>query len=109
QLHALRHERHCLPGHSGDRRVQALPPQAAVHHVQDGSADGSPDQVRQHRGPDHAPQPPRRRRHLRHHGAPLPGLRRPADAFCGFQRQLRQGLLPGHGLGRPPVHRGQAD
>ena len=30
------------------------------------------------------------------------------DALCGFQGQLRQGLLPGHGLGRPPVHRGQA-
>ena len=37
-----------------------------------------------------------------------PGATRPADAFCGFQRQLRQGLLPGHGLRRLPVHRGQA-
>ena len=26
----------------------------------------------------------------------------------GLQGQLRQGLLPGHGLGRQPVHRGQA-
>ena len=28
--------------------------------------------------------------------------------LCGLQGQLRQGLLPGHGLGRLPVHRGQA-
>ena len=36
--------RHRLPGHSGDRRLQALPPKAAVHHVQDGPADRRPDQ-----------------------------------------------------------------
>ena len=29
-------------------------------------------------------------------------------ALCGLQGQLRQGLLPGHGLGRPPVYGGQA-
>ena len=41
ELYALRHERHRLPGHPGDRRLQALPPQAAVHHVQDGPAHGA--------------------------------------------------------------------
>ena len=58
QLYALRHERHRLPGHSGDRRLQALPPEAAVHHVQDGAAERRAHQVRQHRGPDHAASTP---------------------------------------------------
>ena len=31
-----------------------------------------------------------------------------AAPLCGLQGQLRQGLFPGHGLGRLPVHRGQA-
>ena len=45
KLHALRHERHRLPRHTGDRRLQALAPQAAVHHVQDGPADRRAHQV----------------------------------------------------------------
>ena len=31
-----------------------------------------------------------------------------AAPLCGLQGQLRQGLLPGHGLGRQPVYRGEA-
>ncbi|MFQ9052466.1 MAG: hypothetical protein ACLR5H_04180 [Oscillospiraceae bacterium] len=32
----------------------------------------------------------------------------PAAPLCGQQGQLRQGVLPGHGLCRQPVHRGEA-
>ena len=62
QLYALRDERHRLPRAAGDRRLQARPPQAAVHDVRDGPAQGQPHQSRQHRGQHHAPEPPRRRR-----------------------------------------------
>ncbi len=66
QLYALRHERHRQPRAAGDRRLQAGAPQAAVHHVRDGSAQGRTHQICQHRGQHHAPESPRRRRHLRH-------------------------------------------
>jgi len=33
ELYALRHVGHRQPRHSGDRRLQALPPEAAVYHV----------------------------------------------------------------------------
>ena len=108
ELYALRHVGHRQPRHPGDRRLQALPPKAAVHHVQNGPADRQPHQERQHRGPDHAPEPPRRPGHLRDHGPPGQGQRVPAAPLCGQQGQLRQGVLPGHGLCRQPVHRGQA-
>ncbi len=63
------------------RRLQTLSPQAALHHVQDGLADRRTDQVGQHRGADHEAEPPRRRRHLRHDGASLQGLRRLLTPF----------------------------
>ena len=34
--------RHRLPGHPGDRRLQALPPEAALHHVSDEPAGRAP-------------------------------------------------------------------
>ena len=40
-----------------DRWLQARPPQAAVHHVRHGAAEGCPHQVGQHRGQHHAPEP----------------------------------------------------
>ena len=99
---------HRQPGAARDRRLQARPPQAAVHHVRDGAAQGRPDQVGQHRGRHHAPEPPRRRRHLRHHGPDGPRQREPAGPLCGQQGQLRQGLQPGYVLRRRPLHRGAA-
>ena len=51
KLYALRDERHRLARDSGNRRLQAFPPQAAVHHVQDGPADRLAHQIRQ-RGRD---------------------------------------------------------
>ena len=44
--------------------IEAFAPQAALYHVQDGTAHLGPDQVRQCGGSDHAAQPPRRCRHL---------------------------------------------
>ena len=35
-----------------------------LHHVQNGSAHRWTDEIRQYCRPDHAPEPPRRRRHL---------------------------------------------
>ena len=55
----LRHERHRQPRAAGDRRLQAGAPQAAVHHVRDGSAQGRTHQICQHRGQHHAPESPR--------------------------------------------------
>ena len=77
----LRHERHRQPRAARDRRLQTGAPQAAVHHVRDGPAQGRTHQVCQHRGQHHAPEPPRRCRHLRHHGAHGPRQREPAGAF----------------------------
>ena len=56
--------RYRLPCHSGDRRLQALSPEAAVHHVQKGPADGKTDQIRQYRGRNHETESPRRCGHL---------------------------------------------
>ena len=60
-------------------------------------------------GQHDAPEPPRRRGHLRHDGAP--GAR-PTRALlvpvCGLQGQLRQGVLPRYGLRRRPLYRGEA-
>ena len=36
-----------------------VPPQAAVHYVQDGPAERQPHQIRQHRGSDHEAEPAR--------------------------------------------------
>ncbi len=40
KLYAVCDERHRLARHSGDRRLQALPPKASVHDVQNGAAHG---------------------------------------------------------------------
>ncbi len=48
------------------------------------------------------PQPPRRRRHLRHHGAPLPGLRRPAARPLWTPRATSARSTPGTWPGPPP-------
>ena len=50
QLYALRHERHHQPSHPGDRRLQAQPPEAAVHHVPDEAPGGQAYQERQRGG-----------------------------------------------------------
>ena len=42
KLYALCHERHRFPGHPGNRRLQALSPETAVHHVQDGAFAAGP-------------------------------------------------------------------
>ncbi len=108
QLYALRHDRHRLARHSGDRRLQALPPQAAVHHVRMGLLTGARTKSANIVGQTMQAEPPRRRRHLRDHGAPGPRQRDAAAPLCGLQGQLRQGLLPRYGLRRLPLHRGEA-
>ena len=42
-------------------------------------------------------------------GAPGPRQRDPAAPLCGLQGQLRQGLLPGTGLRRRPIHEAKLD
>ena len=91
-----------------DRRLQTLAPQAALHHVQDGPAQGRAPEERQHRGSDHEAQPARRRRHLRDDGAPRHGQRGAARAVRGVQGQLWQVLLGRPDLRRLALHRGQA-
>ena len=38
KMHAVCDERYHLPSHPRDRRLQALPQKASVHHVQDGTS-----------------------------------------------------------------------
>ncbi len=57
ELYALRHVASSSRAPSRRSTASSPPPQAAVHHVQDGPAHGRPHQKRQHRGPDHAPEP----------------------------------------------------
>ena len=52
QLHARRHEHQRLTRVPRDRRLETLAPQAALHHVQDGPAQGRAPEERQHRGSD---------------------------------------------------------
>ena len=107
ELYALCDERYRLARPAGDRRLQARAPQGAVHHVRHGPAEGRAHKKRQHRGQHHAPEPARRRGHLRHHGAPCPHERKPAGAVCIRQGQLWQGVQPRHGVRRLALHRGQ--
>ena len=82
ELYALCDVRHRLARHSGDRRLQALAPKASVHDVQDGPSHRRAHKEREHRRPDDAAESPRRRRDLRHDGAPFQGLRRAAAPVC---------------------------
>ena len=84
------------------------PAHRKLHNVRDGAAEGQPHQECQHRRQHDAPEPPRRRRDLRHDGPHGPLQREPACAFRGLQGQLRQGVQPRYGLRRRPIHRGQA-
>ena len=60
-----------------------------------GLLTGGAHQVRQHRGPDHAPQPPRRSAAIYETMVRLAkGYECAAAPLCGQQGQLRQGLFP---------------
>lgn len=108
ELYALCDERHRLARHPGDRRLQAVTPEAAVHDVQNGPAERRADKIRQHRRTDHAPEPARRRRHLRDHGPFGARQRGPAHPVRRLKGQLRQGLFPRYGLRRLALYRGEA-
>ena len=94
QLYALRDERHRLARHPGDRRLQAVTPEAAVHDVQNGPAERRADQIRQHRRTDHAPEPARRRRHLRDHGPSGARQRGPAAPRSSTPRATSARSIP---------------
>ena len=108
ELHALCHEHERVARIPGNRRLQAVAPQAALHHVQNGPAERRTAKKREHRRPNHEAQPARRFRYLRDHGASRHGQRSAARAVRRIEGQLRRNALRRPELCGLALHRSQA-